>query len=100
MKNVFFAAIGLLIITLFSIIYFQNEKIKELQYVPPQVLDNGDIDKAHTTEALYGIIDSLHAENYPCQIELNRFKVAYEIFLKRNPKAAHQYGTIISEETE
>lgn len=100
MKNVFIAVIGLLIITLFSIIYFQNEKIKELESVPTQVLDNGNIDKAHSPEELYKIIDSLHAENYPCQIELNRYKVAYELFLKRNPKAAQQYGTIISEETE
>ena len=45
-------------------------------------------------------IDSLQTENYPCQIELNRYKVAYEIFVKRNPKAASQYGDIISNETE
>jgi len=45
-------------------------------------------------------VDSLDAENYSCQIELNRFQVAYEIFIKRNPKAAQQYSTIISEETE
>lgn len=45
-------------------------------------------------------VDSLYDENYPCQIELNRFQTAYKIFLRRNPKAAEQYGTIISEETE
>lgn len=44
--------------------------------------------------------DSLHGENFPCQIELGRYQVAYEIFMERNPKAAQQYGTIISEETE
>jgi len=44
--------------------------------------------------------DSLYMENFPCQVELGRYQVAYELFMKRNPKAAQQYGTIISEETE
>lgn len=52
------------------------------------------------TEAIQNLSDSLHAELFPCQIELGRFQVAYQIFLERNPKAASQYGTIISEETE
>jgi len=51
-------------------------------------------------DSLQYVIDSLHAENYPCQIELNRYETAYEIFLKRNPKCASQYGDIISNETE
>ena len=45
-------------------------------------------------------VDSVHNENFPCQIELGRYQVAYQIFMERNPKAAQQYGTIISEETE
>ncbi len=44
--------------------------------------------------------DSLHNENYPCQIELSRYERAYQIFIKRNPRAAEEYGTIISDETE
>jgi hypothetical protein len=44
--------------------------------------------------------DSLHSENFPCQIELSRYQRAYEIFTERNPKAAEEYGTIISDETE
>ncbi len=44
--------------------------------------------------------DSLHNENYPCQIELSRYERAYQIFMKRNPRAAEEYGTIISDETE
>jgi hypothetical protein len=44
--------------------------------------------------------DSLYSENFPCQVELGRYQVAYEIFMERNPKGAKQYGTIISEETE
>lgn len=51
-------------------------------------------------DMLLSVKDSIHAENYPCQIELNRFRIAYEIFSERNPKAAEQYGNIISQETE
>ena len=54
----------------------------------------------HNVDSLINLKDSLHAENYPCHIELNRYQIAYEIFMERNPKAAKQYGTIISEETE
>jgi hypothetical protein len=51
-------------------------------------------------DSLQSAADSLHSENFPCQIELSRYQTAYEIFQRRNPKAASQYGTIISEETE
>jgi hypothetical protein len=34
------------------------------------------------------------------EIELNRYEIAYRIFTERNPKAAEQYGNIISDETE
>ena len=44
--------------------------------------------------------DSLYWELFPVQVELGRYQVAYEIFMERNPKAAKEYGTIISEETE
>jgi hypothetical protein len=51
-------------------------------------------------DSLQKAVDSLHAENYPCQIELSRYQRAYEIFLERNPDAASEYGDIISNETE
>jgi hypothetical protein len=44
--------------------------------------------------------DSLYSEIYPCEIELNRFQIAFRILEDRNPKAAEQYGSIISDETE
>jgi phage-related protein len=44
--------------------------------------------------------DSLYSELYPCQNELDRYIEALHIFMKKNPKAADQYATIISEETE
>lgn len=51
-------------------------------------------------DSLQIAVDSLFNENYPCQIELGRYQVAYQIFMNRNPNAAKQYGTIISDETE
>jgi len=51
-------------------------------------------------DSLQYVIDSQHAENYPCQIELNRYQTAYKILLKRNPECASQYDYIISNETE
>lgn len=52
------------------------------------------------TDSLQKLTDSLSDELYPCAIELNRYQIAYQIFLRENPKGAEQYGTIISEETE
>ena len=39
-------------------------------------------------------------ENFPILTQLGRYEIAYEIFKERNPKAASQYGDIISNETE
>lgn len=58
------------------------------------------LDLKSKVDSLQKQVDSLHAENYPCQIELSRYQTAYEIFIKRNPKAASEYGDIISNETE
>jgi hypothetical protein len=44
--------------------------------------------------------DSLYYNLYPTEIELNRYKIALEIFLQENPKAAEQYSEIISTRTE
>jgi hypothetical protein len=45
-------------------------------------------------------VDSIHNKSYEDEIELNRYQIAFEIFLKRNPKAAEEYSDIISNETE
>lgn len=65
-----------------------------------EVLGGGDIAKSQTIDSLQNLVDSLYSENFPCQVELGRYQVAYQIFMERNPKAASQYGDIISEETE
>lgn len=51
-------------------------------------------------DSIQHVADSLHWELLPTQIELGRYQVAYEILAERNPKAAKQYGDIISNETE
>ena len=44
--------------------------------------------------------DSIADELLYAETELNRYQIAYKIFLRKNPEAAAQYGDIISEETE
>lgn len=51
-------------------------------------------------DSLQHVADSLHWELFPTQIELGRYEVAYDILMERNPKAAKQFGDIISNETE
>jgi len=80
--------------------YLKLETKYEKSKVGEHFLYGGDILKAQTIDSLQNLVDSLYNQNYPCQIELNRYEVAYQIFLKRNPSAAQQYGKIISEETE
>jgi len=63
-------------------------------------ISGGDILKVETIDSLQNLVNLLNAENYPCQIELNRYRIAYEIFTKRNPNAAIQFEIIFSEETE
>jgi hypothetical protein len=99
-KTSFIVAV-VFIFVLGLIIGYQNNKIKELESQEKiEVYIGGDIEKGRIIDSLQNMIDSLHDENYPCQIELNRYQIAYQIFLKRNPKAAQQFGNIISEETE
>jgi hypothetical protein len=54
----------------------------------------------HKCDSLQHLSDSLYSELFPNEIELNRMQIGYEILLKRNKKAAEQFGNIISEETE
>ena len=78
-----------------SVMYY-NEK----QNTKIEVFNGGDISKAQTIDSLQRVVDSLNTEIFPCQVELGRYQVAYQIFMERNPKAASQYGDIISQETE
>lgn len=79
---------------LWNLLSMQNYRNKYQSVIKTEMTNKYKVD------SLQRLVDSLDMENYPCQIELNRFQIAYEIFSRRNPKAASQYGDIISEETE
>ena len=95
------AIIGTGAVSVLLICFLQQKELAKLRSEKKiEVLGGGDIAKAQTIDSLQKVVDSLHAENFPCQIELGRYQVAYQIFMERNPKAAKQYGDIISQETE
>jgi hypothetical protein len=95
------AIVGTGAVAVLLICYFQQKELAKLRSEQKiEVLGGGDIAKAQTIDSLQKVADSLHAEIFPCQVELGRYQVAYQIFMERNPKAAKQYGDIISEETE
>jgi len=95
------AIVGTGAVAVLLICYAQQKELSKLRSEKKiEVLGGGDIAKAQTIDSLQKRCDSLYSELFPAQIELGRYQVAYEIFMERNPKAAKQYGTIISEETE
>jgi hypothetical protein len=93
-------------LTLMAIAYYQRKEIVSLKDINKQyeievkMIQGGDIQKENMMDSMQSVVDSMYAENLINEIELNRYKVAYEIFLERNRKAAEEYGTIISNETE
>lgn len=91
------------ILCIIGIVYmFLSRTAREPEKI--EFIQGGDIEKAHYIDSLEKRIlqleDSLYSEYNPCQIELSRYRIAFQIFVRRNPKAAAQYGSIISEETE
>jgi len=88
MVKVFVSAIIILLVALFIQVKFTVDSQNETK-----------IYKAKC-DSIQHVSDSLYWELLPTQIELGRREVAYSIFMERNPKAASQYGDIISNETE
>jgi hypothetical protein len=85
--------------TLLVICYFQqkqNARLRSQLYIPTVNIDS----IMNTNDSLQHRLDSVEAELFPKEIELNRYEIAFRIFAERNPKAAEQYGNIISDETE
>jgi hypothetical protein len=89
--NIFFAFF--LCIIIFVFILDKNDEKSDF-------IQGGDILKAETIDSLQHLVDSLHSEVLPLQIELGRYQVAFDIFMERHPKSAKQYETILSQETE
>lgn len=87
-----------IVVLLISLIYLtimssnKNEEFKQQKIVINEL--NSRVD------SIKKVSDSLYDLNFPCQIELGRFQVAYQIFLRKNPNAAMEFGDIISNETE
>jgi hypothetical protein len=101
MNKTSFTVAIIFILVLCLIVGYQNNKIKELENQDKiEVFVGGDIQKGKIIDSLQNRCDSLEAELWPAEVELTRYQMAYEIFLERNPKAAKQYGDIISNETE
>lgn len=95
------AIVGTGAVAVLTLCYFQQKELARLRSEKKiEVLGGGDIAKAHIIDSLQKRCDSLYWELFPVQVELGRYETAYEIFMERNPKAAKEYGTIISEETE
>ena len=77
----------------------QSSELEKLK-VGSNSINGGDILKAQTMDSLQYLVDSLHNENFICQIDKGRYEVALNIFAERNPKASKQLDEIISKETE
>jgi hypothetical protein len=97
--KLYIVLISLSFITLLVHYFNLKNELRECQQ-GNNFIQGGDILKSHTIDSLQNKCDSLYTELFPAQVQLNRYEIAYEIFLKRNPNAAKEYGTIISEETE
>jgi hypothetical protein len=79
-------------------IFVSLQLSKEKQSLQP--LKNELAKTKKSLDSLQVVTYSLQDSIFPIQVELGRYQIAYEIFMERNPKAASQYGDIISEETE
>lgn len=83
-------ALGI-VLTMSVLLYQVSSKDRKIKALNQQVVD---------LEQKAKLVDSLEAELFPKEIELNRFQVAFEIFARRHPVYAEIYASIISDETE
>jgi hypothetical protein len=84
-------------IALLSVIYMQNNEIKELR-VKSQIMESvaplgGDIQKVQ-------IIDSLSSELFNAQSINGRYELSLEHLYEVNPKAGKQFDEYLNNETE
>lgn len=87
-----------IVITSLSLIWGVNQNISKDSEITP--LKEEIIKLNQNVEKLESEKDSINMELFSTRVDLGRHEIAYEIFMERNPKAAEQYGTIISQETE
>jgi|TARA_R110000868_G_C10545048_1_gene735338 hypothetical protein len=83
-------ALGI-VLTMSVLLYQVSNKDRKIKALNQQIVE---------LEQKAKLVDSLEAELFPKEIELNRFQVAFEIFARRHPVYAEIYASIISDETE
>ena len=83
-------ALGI-VLTMSVLLYQVSSKDRKIKALNQQIVE---------LEQKAKLVDSLEAELFPKEIELNRFQVAFEIFARRHPVYAEIYASIISDETE
>jgi len=93
-KNLMTIIVLLVLTLLWSILMWMNTKM-DVESKDIEILE-----LSHQVDSLEILSDSLKVELFPAEVELTRYQVSYEIFMKRNPKAASQFGDIITNETE
>jgi Tfp pilus assembly protein PilN len=80
-----------IVLTMSVLLYRVSTKDRKIKALNQQIVE---------LEQKVKVIDSLDAELFPLEIELNRYEMAFKIFAKRHPVYAEIYASIISNETE
>ena len=80
-----------IVLTMSVLLYQVSTKDRKIKALNQQIVE---------LEQKVKVIDSLDAELFPLEIELNRYEMAFQIFAKRHPVYAETYASIISNETE
>jgi Tfp pilus assembly protein PilN len=80
-----------IVLTMSVLLYQVSTKDRKIKALNQQIVE---------LEQKVKVIDSLDAELFPLEIELNRYEMAFQIFAKRHPVYAEIYASIISNETE
>lgn len=93
MRNYFILLIGSWAVIIIYLVFFYKDE-------PVEFIQGGDIQKSETIETLQRKIDSLYAENLPCQIELNRYQITLEILKEEDSVAAAKFEEIMTTQTE
>ena len=89
---------GIIVLLLLSIIWTTVMLSNSVVVIKDKDIQINQLTKQ--VDSLEILSDSLKVELFPVEVQLGRYQVAYELLMERNPKAASQFGDIISNETE
>lgn len=99
--TVAFMFLAVIVLTTILVSMYQLHKAKGVIY--EAALESRRVETAwvlRRADSIQKVADSLKWELFPAQIELGRYKVAYDSFARSNPKGAAEYQTIVSTTTE